>query len=98
MADPALLSRLPEGDDPDQILEGFFDWLDETGIDGGPGVIAVLEINGGLAGALGIAPGTELRHPRLDQSRSDTTRLEQRLREAMQGRLARARDRLSISC
>jgi CspA family cold shock protein len=41
--------------------------LDETTIDGGPGVLAVLEINGGLAGALGIAPGSELRHPRLDQ-------------------------------
>lgn len=41
--------------------------LDETAIDGGPGVLAVLEINGGLAGSFGIAPGTELRHPRLDQ-------------------------------
>jgi len=36
---------------------------DETPIPGGPGVKAVLEINGGLAGAIGIAPGTELRHP-----------------------------------
>ena len=42
--------------------------LDETTIDGGPGVIAVLEINGGLAGQIGIAPGAELRHPGLDQS------------------------------
>lgn len=37
--------------------------LDETTIDGGPGVQYVLEINGGLAGAMGIAPGAELRHP-----------------------------------
>ena len=37
--------------------------LDETTIDGGRGVQFVLEINGGLAGRLGIAPGTELRHP-----------------------------------
>lgn len=37
--------------------------LDETGIDGGEGVKYVLEINGGLAGRLGISPGTELRHP-----------------------------------
>ena len=36
---------------------------DETGIDGGQGVQYVLEINAGLAGRLGIAPGTELRHP-----------------------------------
>ena len=37
--------------------------LDETNIDGGEGVQFVLEINGGLAGPMGIAPGTELRHP-----------------------------------
>ncbi|RBO53512.1 DUF192 domain-containing protein [Rhodovulum sp. BSW8] len=37
--------------------------LDRRPIDGGPGILAVLEINGGLAGRLGIAPGTELRHP-----------------------------------
>ncbi len=41
--------------------------LDETPIDGGPGVLAVLEINGGLARRFGITPGTELRHPRLPQ-------------------------------
>lgn len=41
--------------------------LDETTIDGGRGVVAVLEVNGGLAGAIGIAPGAELRHPGLDQ-------------------------------
>ncbi|SFP09472.1 DUF192 domain-containing protein [Tranquillimonas alkanivorans] len=36
---------------------------DLTGIDGGEGVLAVLEINGGMAGAMGIVPGTEMRHP-----------------------------------
>ncbi|MFM1861703.1 MAG: DUF192 domain-containing protein [Gemmobacter sp.] len=36
---------------------------DETIIDGGPGVLGVLEINGGLAARLGIAEGSELRHP-----------------------------------
>ncbi|MDM7930501.1 DUF192 domain-containing protein [Tabrizicola sp.] len=36
---------------------------DLTPIDGGPGVVFVLEINGGLANTLGIAPGAELRHP-----------------------------------
>lgn len=36
---------------------------DLTPIDGGPGVVFVLEINGGLAARLGIAPGAELRHP-----------------------------------
>jgi superfamily II RNA helicase len=28
-----LLDRLPDGDDPDDILEGFFDWLDHAGIE-----------------------------------------------------------------
>lgn len=32
-------------------------------VDGGEGVMFVLEINGGLAGKLGIAPGAVLRHP-----------------------------------
>jgi uncharacterized protein len=41
---------------------------DESPIDGGDGVVAVLEINGGLAARMGIAPGTMLRHPALDQS------------------------------
>lgn len=42
---------------------------DRTPIDGGPGVLAVLEINGGLARQLRISEtGTEIRHPRLDQS------------------------------
>lgn len=37
--------------------------LDESLIDGGPGVSAVLEIHGGLAERLGIASGAEMRHP-----------------------------------
>ncbi len=44
--------------------------LDETTIDGGPGVVAVLEINGGLSGRLGIDTGSILRHPGLDQSKA----------------------------
>ena len=42
--------------------------LDETVIDGGPDVLAVLEINGGMAREIGIAEGTTLRHPALDQA------------------------------
>jgi len=41
---------------------------DETPIPGGTGVLAVLEINGGLAARLGIVPGAALRHPGLDQT------------------------------
>jgi uncharacterized membrane protein (UPF0127 family) len=37
--------------------------LDETTIDGGPGVVAVLEINGGLAQQMGLTVGSEMRHP-----------------------------------
>ncbi|QDC11566.1 DUF192 domain-containing protein [Oceanicola sp. D3] len=37
--------------------------LDETPISGGPGIFAVLEINGGLARAFGIAPGAQMLHP-----------------------------------
>jgi uncharacterized protein len=37
--------------------------MDRTSIDGGEGVQFVLEINGGLAGRMKIAPGTVLRHP-----------------------------------
>ncbi len=36
---------------------------DLTPIDGGDGVVYVLEVNGGLAAKLGIGPGAELRHP-----------------------------------
>ena len=37
--------------------------FDETPLPGGAGIQYVLEINGGLARRLGIAPGTQLRHP-----------------------------------
>lgn len=36
---------------------------DLSGISGGPGVLAVLEIRGGMAGAIGIEVGDEVRHP-----------------------------------
>ncbi len=39
--------------------------LDRTPIPGGDNVLYVLEINGGMARRLGIAPGTEIRHPRV---------------------------------
>jgi uncharacterized membrane protein (UPF0127 family) len=41
--------------------------LDETPIPGGDDIRYVLEINGGLAGSLGIDLGAEIRHPALDQ-------------------------------
>jgi len=41
--------------------------LDESMISGGPGLTHVLEINGGLSGQLGIAPGDVLRHPSFEQ-------------------------------
>ncbi|MEO5613875.1 MAG: DUF192 domain-containing protein [Cypionkella sp.] len=41
---------------------------DETPIDGGAGVAVVLEINGGLAARMGIAPGSVLRSVALNQS------------------------------
>jgi uncharacterized membrane protein (UPF0127 family) len=40
---------------------------DETTIDGGSGILTVLEINGGLARDLGLTVGSQLRHPALDQ-------------------------------
>jgi len=43
---------------------------DETGIDGGDGVLAVLEINGGLAARLGITPGAVMRHPSFADDRA----------------------------
>ncbi len=42
--------------------------LDRTLIPGGDDILAVLEINGGMARALGIDVGTQLRHPALDPS------------------------------
>ena len=32
MSEPPLLRRLPDNDDPDAILEGFFDYLESSGI------------------------------------------------------------------
>ncbi len=52
--------------DPQGVVQHVHDRaqpLDETPIFGGSGLIAVLEINGGLSERLGIVPGTELRHP-----------------------------------
>lgn len=40
---------------------------DQTGIPGPDETLMVLEINGGLAGRLGLEEGAELRHPALDQ-------------------------------
>lgn len=42
--------------------------LDETGIPGGDDIQFVLEINGGLAGRLGIAEGSVLRHPAIGEN------------------------------
>ncbi len=42
--------------------------LDETPIDGGDGVQLVLEINGGMARALGITEGSVMRHPVIDSA------------------------------
>ncbi len=41
---------------------------DLSPIEGGPGILAVLEIRGGMARLMGIAEGTELRHPAFDAS------------------------------
>ncbi|MCB2111368.1 MAG: DUF192 domain-containing protein [Defluviimonas sp.] len=40
---------------------------DLTPIPGPDNTLMVLEINGGLAARLGIAPGAEMRHPRIDR-------------------------------
>lgn len=40
--------------------------MDETPIDGGDGVLYVLEVNAGVSARLGIVPGSEMRHPRVD--------------------------------
>ncbi len=42
--------------------------MDETPIDGGPDVSFVLEINGGLAARLGLAPGAAMRSDAIAQS------------------------------
>ncbi|MCP5039138.1 MAG: DUF192 domain-containing protein [Rhodobacteraceae bacterium] len=41
---------------------------DLSPISGGQGVLMVLEIRGGLAEMMGISPGSQLRHPALDQT------------------------------
>ncbi|WP_299842482.1 DUF192 domain-containing protein [uncultured Roseovarius sp.] len=43
---------------------------DETPIMGGENILAVLEINGGMAEALGISEGTELQHPAFDPQKA----------------------------
>ncbi|MGC3936708.1 DUF192 domain-containing protein [Roseobacter sp. EG26] len=45
--------------------------LDETPIPGGDNLTHVLEINGGLAEALGITTGTLLRHPTFSKSEAE---------------------------
>ncbi|MCG6901107.1 MAG: DUF192 domain-containing protein [Rhodobacter sp.] len=42
--------------------------LDRSLIPGGDGILAVLEINGGMSSLLGITVGSQLRHPMLDQA------------------------------
>ncbi|WP_371742195.1 DUF192 domain-containing protein [Pseudoruegeria sp. HB172150] len=42
--------------------------LDETPIPGGNDIQFVLEVNGGMAALLGITPGSEMRHPAVDQA------------------------------
>jgi len=41
--------------------------LDTTPIPGGDGIRFVLEINGGMSALLGIAPGSQMKFPRIDQ-------------------------------
>ena len=41
--------------------------LSEDVIPGGPGILEVLEINGGLVDELGLGIGAQMRHPSLDQ-------------------------------
>lgn len=41
---------------------------DTTTINGGDGILMVLEINGGLAERLGIGPGSQMQHPSIDPS------------------------------
>ncbi len=47
--------------------------LDETPIMGGSGILAVLEINGGLSRKIGISEGWMMRHPAIDQSKAAWT-------------------------
>ena len=41
--------------------------LDRTPIPGGDGIQYVLEINGGMAGMLGLSEGDQMRHPSIAQ-------------------------------
>lgn len=43
---------------------------DETTIDGGTDVLTVLEINGGLARAMGIVAGSQMRHPAFEADKA----------------------------
>ncbi|HGG04535.1 MAG TPA: DUF192 domain-containing protein [Aliiroseovarius sp.] len=43
---------------------------DLTPIRGGSGILSVLEIRGGMAGLLGITPGSEVRNPAFDPAKS----------------------------
>ncbi|MCA0919993.1 DUF192 domain-containing protein [Pseudooceanicola nanhaiensis] len=43
---------------------------DDTPLPGGAGIQFVLEINGGLAAAMGIVPGSQLRHPAIPQDKA----------------------------
>lgn len=43
---------------------------DLTSINGGSGILAVLEINGGLSARLGITVGSELQHPGFEQEKA----------------------------
>lgn len=47
--------------------------LDETLILGGDDIQYVLEVNAGLSRRLGIGPGTQLRHPAIDQAQAAWT-------------------------
>lgn len=44
--------------------------LSEESIEGGRGVKAVLEINGGMAAMLGLGVGSEVQHPSFDQDKA----------------------------
>ena len=57
LSDEGVITRIHENAIP----------LDETTIDGGPDVLAVLEINAGLSSALGLKLGDELRHEAMPQ-------------------------------
>lgn len=57
--------------DPQGVVQHIHEMakpFDETPIFGGIGLTHVLEINGGLARRLGIAPGDRLRHPTFSQN------------------------------